>query len=121
MDFEILRKKLDAYRTPGGSYKNIKSELLVELLRIWEEHKGPSTLLAKQLGMTAGQLARQIREARKAATLGEVIDPAFQALQVQSAAEGVSSGSEIVLSWGGDKVVKFPNVDLLVDFLRKAA
>lgn len=119
MDFEILRKKLDAYKTPGGSYKNIKSELLVELLRVWEEHRGPSTALARQLGMKAGQLARQIREARKAATRGEAVDPAFQALQVQSSVE--ATGSEIVLSWGGDKRVKFPNVDLLVDFLRKAA
>ncbi len=84
MDFETVRKKLDAFKTPGGSYKNIRSELLVELLRMWEEHKGPSTLLAKQLGMTAGQLARQIREARKAAACGNAIDPAFQALQVQS-------------------------------------
>lgn len=121
MNFEILRKKLEAYRTPGGSYKNIKSELLVELLRMWEEHRGPSTVLAKQLGMTAGQLARQIREARKAANLTDAIDPAFEALQVQSSPEGAASISEIVLSWGGDKVVKFPNVDLLVDFLRKAA
>ena len=32
MDFEILRKKLDAFKTAGGSYKNIKSELLVEVL-----------------------------------------------------------------------------------------
>jgi len=121
MEFETLRKKLDAYKTPGGSYKNIKGELLVELLRAWEEHNGPSTALAKQLGMKRGQLARQIREARKAAVRGEAIDPAFQALQVQVPMEGVSTVPEIVLSWGGDKVVKFPNVDLLVDFLRKAA
>jgi hypothetical protein len=121
MDFDTLRKKLDAYKTPGGSYKNIKSELLVELLRIWEEHSGPSTALAKQLGMKSGQLARQIREARKAAARGESIDPAFEALQVQSSAERDTAGVEIVLSWGGDKLVKFQNVDLLVDFLRKAA
>jgi hypothetical protein len=121
MDFDTLRKKLDAYKTTGGSYKNIKSELLVELLRIWEEHKGPSTILAKQLGMKSGQLARQIREARKAALLGDTVDPAFQALNVQSATEDPTTRSEISLSWGGDKVVKFPNVDLLVDFLRKAA
>ncbi len=121
MDFEILRKKLEAYKTPGGSYKNIKGELLVELLRAWEEHKGPSTVLARQLGMKRGQLARQIREARKAAVRGEAVDPAFEALQVQSLTEEVSARSEITLSWGGDKVVKFPTVDLLVDFLKKAS
>ena len=78
MDFEMLRKKLDAYKTTGGSYKNIKSELLVELLRMWEEHRGPSTALAKQLGMTACQLARQIREARKAAVRGDAIIRPFK-------------------------------------------
>lgn len=121
MDFETLKKKLDAFKTPGGSYKNIRSELLVELLRMWEEHKGPSTILARQLGMKRGQLARQIREARKAAACSDAIDPAFQALQVPPPAEGAPNAAEIALSWGGDKVVKFPNVDLLVEFLRKAA
>jgi hypothetical protein len=120
MDFEILRKKLDAYKTAGGSYKNIKSELLVEILRVWEEHKGPSTVIAKQLGMKRGQLARQIREARKAAVREDAIDPAFQALEMQSPGEGATR-AEITMSWGGDKVVKFPSVDLLVDFLRKVA
>jgi hypothetical protein len=121
MDFETLRKKLDAYKTPGGSYKNIKSELLVELLRAWEEHKGPSTVLARQFGMTRGQLARQIREARKAAVRVDSIDPAFEALEVQTSAESLPTRTEITLCWGEDKVVKFPSVDLLVDFLRKAA
>jgi hypothetical protein len=122
MDFEILKKKLDAYKTAGGSYKKIKGGLLVELLRAWEEHKGPSTALARQLGMKRGQLARQIREARKAAIREEAVDPAFEALQIPSSTERVPSGLvEIVLSWGGDKVVRFPSVDLLVDFLRKAA
>jgi hypothetical protein len=121
MDFEILRKKLDAFKTPGGSYKNIRNELLVELLRVWEEHKGPSAALARQLGMTRGQLGRQIREARKAAVISDSVDPAFQALQVPSLAEDGTKEGSISMSWGGDKVVKFPNVDLLIEFLRKAA
>lgn len=123
MEFEVMRKKLDAFKTPGGSYKNIKGELLVELLRVWEEHTGPSTELARQLGMKPNQLNRQIREARKAAARSDVIDPAFQALQIPESLEGGSAGTGTVIemSWGGDKVVKFPNVDCLVEFLRKAA
>jgi transposase-like protein len=106
MDFDVMRKKLDAYKTPGGSYKNIKSELLVELLRTWEEHTGSSTDLARQLGMKPNQLARQIREARKAAVRNDAIDPAFQALQIPS--EEAPNGTTIEMSWGGgDKVVKF--------------
>ena len=110
MDFEVMKKKLDAYKTPGGSYKNIKSELLVELLRAWEEHTGSSTELAKQLGMKRNQLARQIREARKAAARN-AIDPAFQEIQIPEPSGGSSGGTGIELSWGGGRVVKFPNVD----------
>jgi hypothetical protein len=121
MDFEVMRKKLDAFKTPGGSYKNIKSELLVELLRTWEEHTGPSSELASQLGMKPNQLARQIQEARKAAARSDAIDPVFEALQGPEATVGSSNGPMIEMSWGGDKVVKFPNVDTLVEFLRRAA
>jgi hypothetical protein len=121
MELEVMRKKLDAFKTSGGSYKNIKSELLVELLRAWEQHTGPSTELAKQLGMKPNQLNRQIREARKAAARSDAIDPVFEELQMSGASEGGSVGTVIEMIWGGDKVVKFPNVDCLVEFLRKAA
>lgn len=120
MELEVMRKKLDAFKTPGGSYKNIKGELLVELLRAWEQHTGPSTELAKQLGMKPNQLNRQIREARKAAARSDAIDPAFEELQMPGASES-TGGAVIEMSWGGDKVVKFPNVDCLVEFLRKAS
>ncbi len=121
MDFEVMKKKLNAYKTPGGSYKNIKGELLVELLRVWEEHTGPSTELAKHLGMKPNQLTRQIREARKAAARSEAIDSTFQEIQIPGSSVGGPVGTGIEMSWGGDKVVKFPNVDCLVEFLRKAA
>jgi hypothetical protein len=95
---------------------------LVELLRLWEGHIGPSIEIAKQLGMKRQQLSRLIREARRVASSTESVDPAFQALHIQLPTEGVpAAAAGIELSWGGDKVVKFANVDLLVDFLRKAA
>jgi len=121
MDFEIMKKKLDGYKTPGGHYKNIKGELLVELLRMWEGHAGPSTDMAKQLGMKRQQLARLIREARRIASATDAADPAFQALQIHAPTEGVPANSAIELTWGSDKVIRFPTVDTLMDFLRKAS
>jgi len=121
MDFEILRKKLDGYKTPGGHYKNIKGELLVELLRIWESHVGPSTEIAKQLGMKRQQLARLIKEARRVAATTDAVDPAFEALQIQQATEGAVASIGIEVNWGPDKIIRFPTVDTLMDFLRKAS
>lgn len=121
MDLEVLRKKLDAFKTPGGTYKNIKSDLLVELLREWEENTGPSSELARKLGMTPNQMSRLIQAARKAAARSDVIDPAFEAIQLPESRGSSAGGTLIEMSWGGDKVVRFPNVDCLVEFLRKAA
>lgn len=122
MDFEILRKKLDGYKTPGGHYKNIKGELLVELLRMWEVNTGPSTEIARQLGMKRQQLARLIREARRIASMTDAVDPAFQELQIQKPAEeSVSQSARIEVSWGTNQVIRFPTVETLIDFLKKAS
>jgi len=61
-----------------------------------------------------------VREARKIAKNSQVVDPAFQALQIQSMI-GAPVGTGIEMTWGEDRVVRFPNVDTLIDFLKKAA
>jgi hypothetical protein len=121
MDFEVMKKKLEAYRTPKGQIRNVKSELLLELLRMWEVHAGPSALLARTLGMKGKQLARLITEARKLATSTDAIDPSFHQLPSQGEGETPAVGSGIELSWGSDQVIRFPSVDVLVDFLKKAS
>jgi len=120
MDFEVMRKKLDAYRRASGQYRGVKGELLVELLRAWEAHKGPSADFAKKLGMRGKQLGRLVQAARKVATTTDAVDPAFHALDIQQPIEA-SHSTGIEMSWGGDKVIRFPTVDTLMDFLKKAS
>ena len=67
MEFEVMKKKLDTYRRPKGQFRGVKSELLVELLRMWESHTGSSIDFAKTMGMKRRQLGRLIQEARKIA------------------------------------------------------
>jgi hypothetical protein len=121
MDYEVMKKKLDTYRKPKGQFRRVNSDLLVELLRMWELHTGPSAEFARQLGIKSKQLGRLIQQARKIATTTEVVDPAFHALQIQ-VPEGdgpISSGIEV--TWGPGKVIRFPTVDTLMDFLKKAS
>lgn len=120
MDFEIMKKKLDAYRSPKGSFKNIKGELLVELLRVWESHTGASAELARKLGMKPNQLGRLIATARKVAVNNDVADSTFHELKSQQVADPISVVG-IELAWGQGKVIRFPSVDTLMDFLRKAS
>jgi hypothetical protein len=99
----------------------VKAELLLELLRSWEEHTGPSSELVRALGMKRTQLARLIAEARRAAASTNAVDPAFLELPAQGQSEPVPVGSCIELAWGADKVIRFPSVDTLMDFLKKAS
>jgi hypothetical protein len=121
MDFEVMKKKLDTYRKSNGQFGQVSAELLLEFLRMWECHVGPSSELASKLGMRTKQMGFLVREARKLAKNSQVVDPAFQSLQLNVHGEEGSRGTGIELAWGTDKVIRFPTVDVLIDFLRKAS
>jgi hypothetical protein len=118
MELEVMKKKLDTYRRPKGQFRGVKSDLLIELLRMWESHTGSSAEFARTLGMKPKQLGRLIQEARKIATTTEAIDPAFHELPVQDPGQ---SGAGIEMVWGSDKIIRFPTVETLMDFLKRAA
>ncbi len=42
MEYEVMRRKLDAYRKPNGQFRCVNGDLLIELLRMGEMHTGPS-------------------------------------------------------------------------------
>jgi hypothetical protein len=119
MEYEVMKKKLDTYRRPKGQFRGVKSDLLIELLRMWESHTGTSAEFARKLGMKSKQLGRLVQEARKIATTTEAIDPSFHELPVLDPAQSAGTGIEMV--WGSDKIIRFPTVETLMDFLKKAA
>jgi hypothetical protein len=120
MDFEIMKKKMDAYRSPKGSFKNVKGDLLVELLRMWESHTGSSSDMARKLGMKVKQLGRLVSTARRIAVNSDVVDATFHELKMQEAPEIIpTNGIEVM--WGQGKLIRFPSVDTLMDFLKKAS
>jgi hypothetical protein len=121
MDYEVLKKKLDAYRKPSGQFRQVKGDLLIELLRAWEGHTGPSSEFAKQLGMKRGQLGRLVQAARKIAATTAIADATFHELQHLELNGLVKTGTGIEMVWGSDKIIRFPTVDSLVDFLKRAS
>jgi hypothetical protein len=121
MDYEVMKKKLDTYRKSNGQFGQVSSELLLEFLRMWEENTGPSSELASKLGMRTKQMGFLVREARKIAKNNEIVDPTFRALQIQGQGGDAPVGCGIELAWGSDKVIRFPTVDTLVDFLKRAS
>lgn len=135
MDLMILRKKIDGFRAGNGSIKNVPPELLLELRQTWEHFTGTAEEFRSELGVKSGTLRNLLVESKK---LNHVIASAG-AVGLVSAEVGGNNGApdqtQLMQSAGnqspdhalelvfdhGTKVIRFPNVDSLVDFLRKSA
>jgi hypothetical protein len=124
MDLMILKKKIDGYRAANGSIKNPPPELLLELRQTWEHFTGTPEEFRSELGIKTGTLRKLLVDSKK---LNHVIASAgAMGFVAENTEEGVtpanhtSEALELVLDHG-IKVIRFPSVDLLVDFLRKSA
>lgn len=128
----ILKKKIDGYRDSGGSIKNLPPELLLELRQTWEHYIGSPSQFRSELGVKAGTLRNLLKESKK---LNHVIASASAVgLPIEGGSEGEPleqkvdsqgdrvSGQCLELAFDhGSKVIRFPSVDLLIEFLRRSA
>jgi hypothetical protein len=123
MDLAILKKKIDGFRLGNGQLQNVPPELLLELRHAWENFTGVPVEFRRELGMKVGTLRKLLTESKK---LNHVLASSgaieVGATELAQAVDAVETGRhlEMVLD-NGNKVIRFPSVDTLVEFLRKAA
>lgn len=125
MDNVTLKKKLSTYVSDKGYLKNVSDDVLFELLMAWENWTGSGKEFYSSLGFSHSQMASVIGKAKKLKREGHFGEGDFKQIKVaQSPVEsGVGGGpcgvAEIV--WNGGKVIRFAQLDTLLDFLKKAA
>jgi len=133
MDMIILKKKIDGYRDSAGCIKNVPPELLLELRQTWEHYIGSPDQFRSELGVRAGTLRNLLKASKKlnhvlasagavGLTVGSEEDEGSPD-QTAPHPEGrgtCSNALELTFD-NGSKVIRFPNVDLLIDFMRKCA
>ena len=120
MDNTVLRKKLNTYKSPKGVLKGISSEVILEVLQAWQEWPGSTADLYRDLELGKGQMSALIREAKKLVKNGAVVESEFKEIKVAEGAPlvaGPCSGVEVV--WSDGRLIRFNQVDQLVDFLKK--
>ena len=102
--------------------KQVSNDVVMEVLRTWENWQGKSSDLYKDLGLSKMQLVTMIQKGKRLVKSGVVAESEFQEItpNVQEVA-ATSTGCGIELSWDSNKVIKFKKVDQLVDFLKKVA
>ena len=120
MDLTILKKRLSTFRTDGGRVQNVSDELLLDVLKAWESWTGKAKEFYCGLGLGQQSMANMIRKAKKLSRDGAGSE--FREVNIESMIGPVPGGIvAIEVTWDSGKVIRFPSVDQLIDFLKKVA
>ena len=120
MDNAILKKRLSTFKSSKGSLVRVSEEVLFDVIRVWEQWNGKSSDLARELGIDIKQLVFLIKKAKQLKREGVFPEENFKEIKV----DGTSSAGGlcgIELTWDNGKVIRFAQVEMLVDFLKKVA
>jgi hypothetical protein len=119
VDLEVLKKKLSTYRNARGQVRGVNDELLMEVLAAWEQWTGPTGGFCTAIGVSRPGISSIIGKAKKLRREGFPIDQ-FKEIKVLSGSP-VEPCSGVELVWNEGRVIRFQQVDQLIDFLKKVA
>jgi hypothetical protein len=124
MDPSTLKKKLSTYLSDKGYLRNVREDLLFEVLTAWEGWSGSAKDFYRSIGFSQRQMAGLIGKAKKLKRDGYFGNENFKELKIEM--PETSPGLEgpcthIELTWQQGKVIRFPAVTQLLEFLQKAS
>jgi len=123
MDIEVLRKKISTFRGEGGRVRITDDSLYMEILYAWEQWKGPIKEFYSSLGVSKTGMAAVIGKAKKMRREGHFPVQEFKEVKIDESLTSSThlpcSGIELV--WTDGKLIRFPKVEILLEFLKKAA
>lgn len=122
MDLEVMKKKLSTYRNARGQVRNVNDELLMEVLRAWEQWTGPTSGFCAAIGVSSKGISSIIGKAKKLRREGFPTDQ-FKEVSIvgTQTVQGLPPCNGIEVLWEGSRVIRFLDVDNLIDFLKKVA
>ena len=123
MDLEVLKKKISTFRGDGGRVRITSDELLMEILFAWEQWTGPAKGFYPAIGVSQTGMASIIGKAKKLRREGHFPEAEFKEIKIADGSTGTAavpcSGVEIM--WENGKLIRFQQVEQLIDFLKKVA
>ena len=123
MDNSVLKKRLNTYKTSKGTLKNVGDDVVMEVLRTWENWPGVASELYRDLGLSKMQMVTMIQKAKRLVKSGVVPVSEFKEVKiarVPSVSEN-GSGCHIEIAWDNGRVIRFGEVSKLVEFLKAVA
>ncbi len=121
MDNNVLKKRINTFKSAKGVIKNMSNEVIIDVLRAWEQWSGTAADLYRDLGIKKGQMSSIIKRAKKLVNSGIVAESEFKEVEIEEPSATPTTRCGIELVWDNNKVIRFGSSDLLMDFLKKAA
>ena len=124
MESSTLKKKLSTYVSEKGQLRNVSEELLFDVLNGWEEWTGSAKDFYREIGFSPKQMAVLIGKAKKLKREGFFGNENFKEVKVETAVAQASENSpctHIELQWEQGRIIRFPGVHQLIEFLEKAS
>lgn len=124
MELETLKKKISTYRTESGKITRISDELAMELLVAWEQWTGPARSFYTAIGADHRKMAKILGKAKKMKREGQFPAEEFKEIKlsnIEASQYSTAPCSGIELSLDQGKIIRFPQVDQLIEFLKKSA
>jgi hypothetical protein len=122
MDNAVLKKKLSTFRSKEGYLTGISNDVLFEILKSWESWPGKSKEFYQSIGVTKPQIAVILKKAKRLVREGGFPAEEFKEIQLPA---GIPIGNGgvcgIELAWDQGKLIRFCQVEQLIEFLKKAA
>jgi hypothetical protein len=120
MENTVLKKRLNTYKSEEGRLNKVDDEVVIDVLRAWENWQGNTSELYRELGLSKMQLVTMIQKAKKLVKKGAVTGSDFKEISVSgaNATHDSDAGYGIELSWEGGKLVRFREVGQLLEFLK---
>ncbi len=121
MELEILKKKLSAFKGDGGRIRGVSDDLLLEILSAWENWAGSAKEFYKSIGSSSKGMASMLGKAKRLKREGHTIP--FEEIEIAGITD-ITPPSPIncdIEVQDKNKVIRFRKVDLLIEYLKKAA
>jgi len=124
----ILKKKLLTYVSEKGQLRNIPEDVLFEVLKAWQSWTGHGKDFYKTLGFSQRQMATLLGKAKKLQREGYFGQESFKEVLVSQENEGAEASESrrrglcehIELDLADGRIIRFPQINQLMEFLKKA-
>ena len=124
MELEVLKKRISTFKGEGGRVSITDDSLLMEILFAWEQWTAPADGFYKAIGVSRNGISSIIGRAKKLRREGFPTD-GFKEVKIVDgvplSAGNLPPCSGIELCMEGGKLIRFQQVDQLIDFLKRAA